>query len=113
MIALAWAYSEAGPLPRTAEQFRDELHTLLQHAAHSRPYVLVGLRWAGAPVRVFAHTYAADRRGRVLIESMTRARLGNPRPPRTATPPKRGRVSIITIPHESAHASGAIGLVRL
>ena len=69
-------YSEAGPLPRTAEQFAKELHILLQHAAIPGPYVLVGHSMGGAPVRVFAHTYAADVAGVVLIESMNPGAVG-------------------------------------
>jgi pimeloyl-ACP methyl ester carboxylesterase len=53
-------YSEAGPLPRNAKQFGQELHTLLQRAGIPAPYVLVGHSLGGLPVRVFAHEYAAD-----------------------------------------------------
>jgi pimeloyl-ACP methyl ester carboxylesterase len=87
--------SEAGPLPRTAEQFAKELHTLLQHAAIPSPYVLVGHSMGGAPVRVFAHTYAAEVAGVVLIESMNPGEVGTPARATTATPPDSGAVSII------------------
>jgi pimeloyl-ACP methyl ester carboxylesterase len=100
-------YSEDGPLPRTAEQFAKELHTLLQHAAIPGPYVLVGHSMGGLPVRVFVHTYPTDVAGVVLIESM------NPRqakPSATDTPPpaatRSSGVSILTLP-------ARIGLVRL
>jgi pimeloyl-ACP methyl ester carboxylesterase len=63
-------YSEAGPLPRTAEHFARELHTALGQAQIPGPYVLVGHSMGGFPVRVFAHTYAAEVAGVVLIESM-------------------------------------------
>ena len=63
-------YSEAGPLPRTAERFAQELHALLQQAGIAGPYVLVGHSMGGLPVLVFAHTYAAEVAGMVLIESM-------------------------------------------
>ena len=104
-------YSEPGPLPRTAEQFAKELHTLLQHAAIPGPYVLVGHSMGGAPVRVFAHTYAAEVAGVVLIESMNPEGAGTPAP---ATPPNSGAVSIVnkfltnllTLP-------ARVGLVRL
>jgi pimeloyl-ACP methyl ester carboxylesterase len=88
-------YSEAGPLPRTAEQFAKELHTLLQHADIPGPYVLVGHSMGGAPVRVFAHTYAAEVAGVVLIESMNPEAVGAPAPATTARPPDLGAVSII------------------
>jgi len=100
-------YSEAGPLPRTAEQFAKELHTLLQHAGIPGPYVLVGHSMGGLPVRVFVHEYATDVAGVVLIESM------NPRqakPSATDTSPPAAThssgFSILTLP-------ARIGLVRL
>lgn len=62
--------SEAGPLPRTAARFAQDLHTLLQRANIPGPYVLVGHSLGGATVRVFAHEYPADVAGVVLIESM-------------------------------------------
>ena len=63
-------YSEAGPLPRTAERYAEELHALLSNAGESGPYVLVGHSMGGFTVRVFAHEYPADVAGVVLIESM-------------------------------------------
>jgi pimeloyl-ACP methyl ester carboxylesterase len=102
---LGW--SEAGPLPRTAEQFAKELHTLLQNARIPGPYVLVGHSLGGLPVRVFAHEYTADVAGVVLIESMN---------PRQAKPS-----ATTTLPAAATHSSGfsiltlpaRIGLVRL
>ena len=35
-----YGFSDAGPLPRTAERFAEELHTLLDTAASPGPYVL-------------------------------------------------------------------------
>jgi pimeloyl-ACP methyl ester carboxylesterase len=49
----------------------------------------------GAPVRVFAHTYAAEVAGVVLIESMNPGAVGTPAPATTATPPDPGAVSVI------------------
>ena len=100
-------YSENGPLPRTAEQFAKELHTLLQQAHIPGPYVVVGHSLGGLPVRVFVHEYATDVAGVVLIESMN---------PRQAKPSATG-----TPPDATTHASGfsiltlpaRIGLVRL
>jgi pimeloyl-ACP methyl ester carboxylesterase len=87
-------YSEAGPLPRTAEHFARELHVLLQQAGVPAPYVLVGHSMGGAPVRVFANTYAADVVGVVLIESMNPGAVGTHAPTTTATPPGPSAVSI-------------------
>ena len=66
-------YSEPGPLPRTAERFAEELHTLLSRADVPGPYVLVGHSLGGLPVRVFASTYAANVAGMVLIKSLSRS----------------------------------------
>jgi pimeloyl-ACP methyl ester carboxylesterase len=77
-------YSEPGPLPRTAERFAEELHTLLSAADVPGPYVLVGHSLGGLPVRVFAHEYAAEVAGVVLIESMS-PRQANPSTSATPT----------------------------
>jgi pimeloyl-ACP methyl ester carboxylesterase len=107
-------HSEAGPLPRTAEHFARELHVLLQQAGVQGPYVLVGHSFGGAPVRVFAHTYAPEVAGVVLIESMNPGEAGTPAPATTATPPNPGSLSLtnkvltnlLTLP-------ARVGLVRL
>ncbi len=66
-----WGWSEAGPLPRDAAQFAKELHTLLQNANIPGPYVMVGHSLGGFAVRVFAHEYASEVAGVVLIDSMS------------------------------------------
>ena len=66
-----WGWSEAGPLPRDAAQFAKELHTLLQKANIPGPYVMVGHSLGGFSVRVFAHEYASEVAGVVLIDSMS------------------------------------------
>lgn len=107
-------HSESGPLPRTAEHFARELHVLLQQAGVPGPYVLVGHSFGGAPVRVFAHNYAPEVAGVVLIESMNPGEFGTPVSATTATPPDSGAVSItnrfltnlLTLP-------ARVGLVRL
>lgn len=100
-------YSEAGPLPRTAEQFAKELHTLLQNAGIPGPYVLVGHSMGGLVVRVFVHKYAAGVAGVVLIDSMN---------------PRQAKPSVADTPHPTATPSSGfsiltlparIGLVRL
>jgi pimeloyl-ACP methyl ester carboxylesterase len=64
-------WSEAGPLPRDAAHFARELHTLLQNAHIPGPYVIVGHSLGGLTARVFAHEYASEVVGVVLIESMS------------------------------------------
>jgi pimeloyl-ACP methyl ester carboxylesterase len=63
-----FGWSEAGPLPRTADRIADELHLLLQHASIPSPYVLVGHSLGGLVVRVFASRHPEMVAGLVLIE---------------------------------------------
>jgi len=104
-------HSEAGPLPRTAERFARELHALLQHAGVQGPYVLVGHSLGGAPVRVFAHTYAPEVAGVVLIEAMNPGAGSTPAP---ATPPDPGSPSIPnTVLATVLTLPARVGLVRV
>jgi pimeloyl-ACP methyl ester carboxylesterase len=100
-------WSEAGPLPRTAEHFAHELHTALHQGGISGPYVLVGHSMGGLPVRVFAHAYTAEIAGVVLIESMHPGRA-KPADPATSPPTaaSAGEVWITTLP-------ARIGVLRL
>jgi len=65
---LGW--SEASPLPGDAAQFARDLHTLLQSANVPGPYVMVGHSLGGFIVRIFAHDYASEVLGVVLVDSM-------------------------------------------
>jgi pimeloyl-ACP methyl ester carboxylesterase len=100
-------FSEPGPLPRTAERFAQELHALLRGADVPGPYVLVGHSLGGLPVRVFAHEYAADVAGVVLIDSMSPSAA---KPSSSATPTESDSHSIadwaLTLPART-------GLLRL
>jgi pimeloyl-ACP methyl ester carboxylesterase len=102
---LGW--SAAGPLPRTAARFAQELHTALQRAGIPGPYVVVGHSSGGLTARVFAHEYAADVAGVVLIDSMVPKEAESAGP---ATPPPPGQQSaadwILTLP-------ARIGLLRV
>jgi pimeloyl-ACP methyl ester carboxylesterase len=64
-------WSDPGPLPRDAATFAKELHILLQNAQVPGPYVIVGHSLGGLTARVFAHEYASEVAGVVLIESMS------------------------------------------
>ena len=94
-----YGWSEPGPLPRTAEHIAHELHTLLLSAGVPGPYVLAGHSLGGLPVRVFAHDYAAEVSGVVLIDSM-HPRQAKPsasaQPPQPAAP--ASRLSLFTLP---------------
>jgi len=63
---LGW--SDAGPLPRTADRIAEELHRLLERAGVSPPYVLVGHSFGGLTIRCFAARYPAEVAGLVLVD---------------------------------------------
>jgi len=65
-----YAWSDAGPTPRTLAQIAYELHTVLANAGEKGPYVLVGASLGGPIVRVFANTYPNDVSGMVLVDSV-------------------------------------------
>jgi pimeloyl-ACP methyl ester carboxylesterase len=100
-------WSEAGPLPRTAEQFARELHVGLHEAGIPGPYVLVGHSMGGLPVRVFAHEYAAEVAGVVLIEAMSPS-MATSSAPVTPSPtePQVARDWLLTLP-------ARVGMLRL
>ena len=65
---LGW--SNASTQPHDAAQYARELHTLLQNANVPGPYVMVGHSLGGFIVRIFAHDYASEVAGVVLVDSM-------------------------------------------
>ena len=64
-----YAWSEAGPAPRTSAQIVRELHTLLGNAGIAGPHVLAGHSFGGYNVRLFAAQYPAEVAGMVLVDS--------------------------------------------
>lgn len=62
-------YSDPGPRPRTSAVIAEELHTLLEKANISGPYVLVGHSAGGFVVRLFAAAHSAQVSGMVLVDS--------------------------------------------
>ncbi len=63
-----FAWSDGGPMPRTAGRLADELHHLLRTADVPGPYILVGHSFGGLVMRLFASRHADDVAGLVLIE---------------------------------------------
>jgi pimeloyl-ACP methyl ester carboxylesterase len=100
-------YSEAGPLPRNAEQFAKELYTLLKQANIPGPYVMVGHSLGGLPVRVFTHNYPTEVSGVVLIDSMNSKQMTQP--PTDIKPQTSSQSSGVSIPFLVAR----VGIVRL
>lgn len=62
-------WSETSPLPRTPRSIADELHTLLNRAGVSGPFVVVGHSLAGKTLRMFAATHPDDVAGMVLVDA--------------------------------------------
>jgi pimeloyl-ACP methyl ester carboxylesterase len=62
-------YSDSSPQPRTSQVIAEELHSLLQAAGISPPYVLVGHSMGGYDVRVFAGLYRNEVAGMVLVDA--------------------------------------------
>jgi pimeloyl-ACP methyl ester carboxylesterase len=63
---LGW--SDADPMPRTAQRIVNELRTLLTHARTKGPYVLVGHSFGGLAVRLYAAQYPEEVVGMVLVD---------------------------------------------
>lgn len=80
-----YGWSEAGPLPRTTQQFVKELHALLTQANIPGPYVLVGHSLGGYTARLFAHDYPTEVAGVVLVDAT--------HPSEDAQPPMDGEAS--------------------
>ncbi len=100
-------YSEASTLPRTAEQFATELHTLLERADIAGPYVLAGHSLGGLTVRIFVHDYPTEVAGVVLIESMSPGQMTQS--PMEIAPQTSYQPSAFSLPF----LLGRIGLVRV
>lgn len=64
---LGW--SEPGPLPRSPQQFADELDVLLTNAGVEGPYVLVVHSISGKTARLFASQHPNDVAGMVFVDA--------------------------------------------
>lgn len=63
-----FAWSDPGPMPRTAGRAADELRTLLERAGEPPPYLLVGHSFGGLVMRIFAARYPHLAAGLVLVD---------------------------------------------
>jgi len=61
-------WSDLSPQPNDTKQNAEALHTLLQNAGESAPYVLVGHSFGGLFVRMFADMYPDEVAGVVFVE---------------------------------------------
>jgi pimeloyl-ACP methyl ester carboxylesterase len=62
-------YSDSSPRPRTSKVFAEELHTLLNNAGISPPYVLVAHSMGGFDVRLYTRLYRGEVAAMVLVDS--------------------------------------------
>jgi pimeloyl-ACP methyl ester carboxylesterase len=60
--------SDPSPNPKSVEQMVKEMHSVLNAAHVSPPYVLVGHSLGGAVVELFAHVYPGEVAGLVLVD---------------------------------------------
>ncbi|MEZ4710138.1 MAG: alpha/beta hydrolase [Caldilineaceae bacterium] len=61
-------WSDRGPIPRDAQQMVAELHTLLQNANITPPYVLVGHSFGGLVTHLYAAQYPTEVAGLVWLD---------------------------------------------
>ena len=64
-----YAWSEAGPEPRTIVKIASELRLLLHSAEVNPPYVLVGHSFGGLVVQLYASRFPNEVAGMVLVDS--------------------------------------------
>lgn len=62
-------WSEPAPEPRDADTLTEELHTLLQEAGESAPYIMAGHSWGAVLTRIYAARYPGEVGGIVLVDS--------------------------------------------
>lgn len=63
-----FGWSDAGPMPRTAERIAAELDALLTAAAIPPPYVLVGHSFGGLTIRAYAASHPENVAGFVFVD---------------------------------------------
>ena len=100
-------WSEPGPLPRTPERVVEELHTLLQAAGESGPYVLAGHSLGGRYVRLFAARYPEEVAGLVLVDARSEYHDQH------VTPAMKAQMAAQNTPGPEIGPMRRLGLLRL
>ena len=78
-----YAWSDASPLERTSKNIVQELHTMLQVAQISGPYILVGHSFGGCNMQMYATQYPDEVAGLILVDSVHEDQVHILRPPAT------------------------------
>jgi pimeloyl-ACP methyl ester carboxylesterase len=63
-----YGQSEPGPMPRDSQRAADELHQLLANSGEDGPFLLVGHSLGALNMQVYAHNYAEEVTGLVLLD---------------------------------------------
>jgi pimeloyl-ACP methyl ester carboxylesterase len=101
---LGW--SDPSPAPRDAQHIATELHTLLQNAQISGPYVLVGWSYGGLYIRVYANQYRDEVAGLVLLDSSSPEQC-------TSTPGGQAQCASYAKIYSIAPALARLGVMRV
>ncbi|MEZ4672557.1 MAG: alpha/beta hydrolase [Anaerolineae bacterium] len=64
-----YVWSEPGPEPRDAQHIAADLHSLLEVAGVTPPYIIAGHSLGGLYARVFSHSYPGEVIGMVLLDA--------------------------------------------
>lgn len=65
-----YGWSDSSGRPRAASVIAEELHALLHAAGEKPPYILIGHSFGAMVAQVFAHKFAQDTRGLILVDSL-------------------------------------------
>ena len=113
-----YGWSDLGPLPRTSERITRELHTLLEKADVTGPYILAGHSFGGYNAQLFARNYPEETAGLVLIdashpEQAERLPSPEPKPPKAVKPMSRSYTVFRQIMHPNFPDEAALVANRI
>jgi len=63
--------SDKGPVPYSVKEASQRLHTLLEKANITPPYLMVGHSWGNFHIRMYNHLYPGEVKGALFIDSPT------------------------------------------
>jgi pimeloyl-ACP methyl ester carboxylesterase len=104
-----YGWSDPGPNPNWSDSAARDLHTLLQRAQLTPPYVLVGASLGGLNVQVYNGLYPGEATGMVLVDTALTDASRMPDLPKRAGPPRATTAGNLLL----ANAFGRLGFFRL